>query len=196
MKDKVIYFFDLETTDRYPEKCAVVQIGAIKDVNGEIVDEFNLCMRPHMGASIAQQALDVIGKTVEEITDPALSSHREGYWKFMEFMGMRKGVRIYPQSRRTIAGFNVLAFDMRCLQHLAERSDDRYGYAKFHWPALDVAPMAANALMDVRHEMDNFKLMTVAKELGVDTDGQAHDALFDVRVTREIYYKIQNYGVE
>jgi DNA polymerase III epsilon subunit-like protein len=38
--------------------------------------------------------------------------------------------------------------------------------------------------------MKDFKLMTVAAAVGIDTSGKAHDALFDVSVTRELYYTI------
>jgi DNA polymerase III epsilon subunit-like protein len=43
--------------------------------------------------------------------------------------------------------------------------------------------------------MQDFKLMTVASYLGIDVDGQAHDALFDVRVTRDLYYALLDGGV-
>jgi DNA polymerase-3 subunit epsilon len=36
--------------------------------------------------------------------------------------------------------------------------------------------------------MENFKLMTVARTLGIEVDeSQLHDALYDVKLTKEIY---------
>lgn len=43
--------------------------------------------------------------------------------------------------------------------------------------------------------MKDFKLMSVARELEIDIEGQAHDALFDVHVTREVYYKLLERGL-
>ena len=40
------------------------------------------------------------------------------------------------------------------------------------------------------YEMENFKLMTVARFLGIEVDeSQLHDALYDVKLTKEIYIR-------
>jgi len=45
-------------------------------------------------------------------------------------------------------------------------------------------------LLNERDTMKDFKLMTVAEKLGVIVSGDAHTALFDIEVTRDIYYNI------
>jgi DNA polymerase-3 subunit epsilon len=184
-------FYDLETTGTDFAKSAVVQIGAIMDVDGEEVDNINLKIRPHSGANIDQGALDTIGMTIEELMeDPERLSPKKAYWEFIKFCGFVPGQRVYPSSRIHRAGYNILAFDNPMLQALGERAGDNYCFAKFHWPGIDVASLACAGLRNTRATMKDFKLMTVAAAVGIDTSGKAHDALFDVSVTRELYYTI------
>jgi len=45
--------------------------------------------------------------------------------------------------------------------------------------------------MNQRPSMPNFKLMTVAKHIGLDIDeSKAYDAIYDVEITREIFKKL------
>jgi len=48
--------------------------------------------------------------------------------------------------------------------------------------------LASQYLMEQRPGMVDFKLATVAKELGINTEeGKLHDASFDILLTRAIY---------
>lgn len=48
-------------------------------------------------------------------------------------------------------------------------------------------------LMGVRNDMENFKLMTVARTMGIEIDeNKLHDATYDIELTRDIFYKIIN----
>lgn len=41
--------------------------------------------------------------------------------------------------------------------------------------------------------MENFKLMTVARTMGIEIDeNKLHDATYDIELTRDIFYKIIN----
>lgn len=184
-------FYDMETTGIDPENAAVIQIGAILDVNGEEVDRIDIKLRPHEGANVDTKALAVTGLTIEELMeDPDRISPKEGYWRFMRFCEFTPGMRVYAENRIHRAGYNILAFDNKMLEALGARAGDNYTYAKFHWPGIDVASIACAALRQKRGRMKDFKLMSVARAFDIDTDGQAHDALFDVRVTRDLYYEI------
>ena len=189
-------FFDLETTGIDFQNSAVIQIGAILDIDGEEVDNINIKIRPHDGAKIDQAALDVTGLTLEDLMeDKERVAPKEAYWQFMDFCGFTPGKFVDTHARIHRAGYNILAFDNQFLQSLGQRAKDNHTYAKFHWPGIDVATLASVALRSKRGQMRNFKLMSVAFLLGVDTEGQAHDALFDVRVTRDLYYSILNRGL-
>ena len=187
----ITLFYDLETTGTDFEKSAVVQIGAILDKDGDILRSLNLKIKPHPGANIDQGALDAIGMTIEDLMeDPERLDHLKAYREFVKFCGFIPGARILPSHRIHRAGYNILAFDNPMLSALGAKAGDNYTFAKFHWPGIDVASIACAVLRKERRLMKDFKLMTVAKQLGISTEGQAHDALFDVGVTRAMYYKI------
>ena len=189
-------FYDLETTGTDFERSAVIQIGAILDVDGEEVDRLDIKLRPHEGANIDTAALAVTGLSMEDLMeDPQRMRPSEGYWRFMKFCGFQPGQRVSPSMRVHRAGYNILAFDNRFLDFLGARAKDNWTFAKFHWPGIDVASIACAGLRSVRGTMKDFKLMSVAEAVGVSTDGQAHDALFDVHVTRELYYKLLEGGL-
>ena len=113
----------------------------------------------------------------------------------MRFCEFTPGMRVYTESRIHRAGYNILAFDNKMLEALGARAGDNYTYAKFHWPGIDVASLACASLRYNRGTMKDFKLMSVAKVFGIDIQGNAHDALFDVSVTRELYYELLNGGI-
>jgi len=51
--------------------------------------------------------------------------------------------------------------------------------------------MAAYHFMETRSQFPNFKLMTVAKYIGIEVDeSRAHDAMYDIEVTKEILKRI------
>ena len=48
--------------------------------------------------------------------------------------------------------------------------------------------LATNYLLDIRPDMDNFKLSTVAATLGVQVDGDSlHNALYDIELTKAVF---------
>lgn len=189
-------FFDLETTGTDFQRSAVIQIGAILDVDGEEVDRIDIKLKPHEGANIDSQALAVTGISMDDLlNNPDRVHPADGYWKFMRFCGFKPGQRVSPAMRIHRAGYNILGFDNKFLENLGAMVGDGYTFAKFHWPGIDVASIACAGLRSVRGAMKDFKLMSVARELEIDIEGQAHDALFDVHVTREVYYKLLERGL-
>ena len=62
-----VFWFDTETTGLYPDKCAIIQLAAIVEIDGEIVEELNYTIKPHNGALIEPRALEVNGRSEGEI---------------------------------------------------------------------------------------------------------------------------------
>ena len=184
-------FYDLETTDSDSNTAAIVQIGAILDVDGEVKGTLDLKVKAWNGCSVSQGALDATGLTVDDIYSEERMNGDEAYWEFMRFCGFKRGQRVYPQNRIFRAGYNILAFDNAILDNAGKRAGDLYSYAKFHWPGIDVASIACDKFAKERNDFSCFKLGYVAEYAGVDTSGKLHDALFDVTVTRDLYYKLK-----
>ena len=56
---------------------------------------------------------------------------------------------------------------------------------------IDAMNLAAYVYQDVRGELENFKLKTVAKYAGLSIEeNDLHDALYDAKITRALYYAL------
>lgn len=54
--------------------------------------------------------------------------------------------------------------------------------------SIDVMVLASAYLATRRPDMENFKLSTVAKTLGVNVDNESlHNALYDIRLTKAVF---------
>ncbi|MFH1984591.1 MAG: exonuclease domain-containing protein, partial [Pseudomonadota bacterium] len=62
-----LFWFDTETTgtDRY--RNSMVQLSALIEIGGVVVEELNLFFRPLPDREINQEALDINGRTLGEI---------------------------------------------------------------------------------------------------------------------------------
>lgn len=178
-------FFDLETTGTNPGKHSIHQLSGCVEVNGEIQQEFNFKVRPHPKAEITKEAMTVCGKTEKEIL-----AYPEMSTVFAAFINMlKKYIDPYEKtSKAWLVGFNNRSFDDQFLRKFFELSGSPYFNSWFWSDSIDVLCLASEYLLDRRANMPSFKLKRVALELGLVVDeNELHDALFDARITRDIY---------
>lgn len=72
-----------------------------------------------------------------------------------------------------------------------QQCGDKYFGSWFYPNCMDVYVMVTPFLMGVRNDMENFKLMTVARTMGIEIDeNKLHDATYDIELTRDIFYRI------
>lgn len=182
-----LLYFDLETTGLFAWKNGVVQIGAVVEIDGVEKEELNLELQPFRDDVIESKALEVNGideSTLWDRLDPVLG------FKQLEAM-LEKYVRKYDKTDKfTLVGYNSQSFDDAFFRKFFSKCGSKYYGSWFYSAHIDVMCLAAHALLNKRHEMENFKLGTVAAALGIQPDGQLHDALTDVRLTRDIYKAI------
>jgi DNA polymerase-3 subunit epsilon len=175
---KNYFYVDTETTNTDPRTGAVIGIGAV--CNGE---EFHTLIKPHEGAVVAHKALDVNGLTITELeTAP---TNKEAVGMLCSFL--EKSVDKYDKTDKLImAGFNV-GFDDRFLRSLFQLAGNPF-LGAYKWSTLyDVQVPAIAYLQPERGSMENFKLGTVAKQLGIDMAGRKlHTALDDIKLTIEV----------
>lgn len=185
-------WIDLETTGIDENKHGVIQIaGMIIDQNGTELSSFNYPVKPLKGQMVSKDALEVTGKTIEEIRE--YPDAKEVYRSLMQTFS--KVVDKYnKQDKMFFAGYNAL-FDWRFMYKFWENNQDNYFGSFFWFPPLDVAVIAGQHLVHKRHEMPNFKLATVAKTLGIAFDeGKTHDAFYDIMLTLKVYQAITTGG--
>jgi DNA polymerase III subunit epsilon len=184
MNDKKVFWFDIETTGLDTSKCGIVQLAGLVEINGKVEDEFDFKCKPFPGDLIFDEAIVIHGLTkeiMETFDDPAVM-HRN----LLSVLGKHcdkfdRLDKFYP------AGYNV-SFDYNFLQSFFMKNNDKFFGSWFNHRRID--PLSVLWIGDLlgKYNLDNYKLETVAKHFGVTL--QAHNALSDVKATREIFGKI------
>lgn len=179
-----LFYIDVETTGTDPKRNGLVQIAGIIEIDGAEKEEVNLLTAPFVDDIIEQEALDVIGKTEDELRlydNPSIM-----YDRFIETMA--EYVDRYDRSDKFhFVGYNS-RFDDSFIRAWFKKLNDKYYGSWFHWPAIDVSNLAAIHFLQNGGRPSSFKLMVVAEGLGIDVAKEkAHDALYDVQITRQIF---------
>ena len=180
-----LLFFDLETTGTNPGKNGIHQISGSIVIDGKHIQDFDFYVQPNPKAVIEDAALQVAGVTREQILDyPPMGQ------VYQEFVAMlAKYVNKYDKyDKFFLVGYNNAAFDNQFLRGFFLQNGDVY-FGSWFWPnSIDVMVLASAYLVERRAEMENFKLSTVAKFLGVSvSDDSLHNALYDIELTRAVY---------
>lgn len=182
-----LLFFDTETTGVNFWQHGIHQISGVIEIDGEVKEEFNFKVAPNPSAKIVQEALDVAGVTLEQI-----QAYEPMNVIFNRFENMlSKYVDRYDKKDKFfLVGYNNASFDNQFLRAWFVQNFDDYFGSWFWSSSIDVIVLATEKLKDVRHEMIDFKLKTVARQLGIEIDEtKLHDAKYDIEITRQIYYK-------
>ena len=155
--------FDLETTGTSFVTDGVVEISAVKVVNGEIVDEFSELVNPEM--PISYFASQVNGITDDMVAD--CPTFDEVLGRFLDFIG-----------DSVLAGHNIHSFDMKFIQRDAEKYFGKV-IGNDYIDTLEIVRLYLP-------EMEHHKLTDLAEHYGIDTDG-AHRALNDCRMNQKVF---------
>lgn len=161
IKNNAYVVFDVETTGLEPEKNDITEIGAVKIVNGKIVEKFQSLCKPF--EKIPDNIIKLTGITNEMVENMPKSS--DILKDFMLFVG-----------NSTLVGYNVW-FDYKFIQCVARRE------------GLTIENPAHDCLMDAREKLTglpNYKLKTLVSHLGITLDN-AHRALYDATATAEAF---------
>ena len=180
-----LLFFDLETTGVNPGKNRIHQISGEIVIDGVSKEQFDFHVQPNPKAIIEEEALKVAGVTREQVL--AYPPMRQVYSEFVAMLG--KYVDKYNKKDKFfLVGYNNAAFDNQFLRGFFLQNSDKYFGSWFWSNTIDVMVLASAYLMDRRAEMENFKLSTVAKFLGVSVaDDSLHNAMYDIDLTKAVY---------
>lgn len=180
-----LLFFDLETTGTNPGRNGIHQISGSIVIDGKHVQDFDFHVQPNPKAVIEDAALQVGGVTREQVL--AYPPMEQVYKEFVAMLG--KYVDKYDKKDKFfLVGYNNAAFDNQFLRGFFLQNGDNYFGSWFWSNSIDVMVLASAYLADRRADMENFKLSTVAKFLGVSvSDDSLHNALYDIELTRAVY---------
>lgn len=160
-------FFDTETTGLRPGTDKIIQLSGIKlDKDFNVLQTFNELSNP-FPLTITDKITEITGIKNEDVA--SARSEREVLADF-----------IASSSRCTYFAYNS-SFDA----NMCEKSMSAYGQT-IHMVHFDVLKLARDVLCN--DNLENHKLATVAKHLDVVPDEQQfHNALFDVKMTIEVF---------
>lgn len=180
-----LLFFDLETTGTNPARNGIHQISGQIVINGKKVEDFDFHVQPNPKAQIEEAALQVAGVTREQVLSyPAMG---EVYAQFVAMLGKYVD-KFNKKDKFFLVGYNNAAFDNQFLRGFFLQNGDNYFGSWFWANTIDVMVLATAYLAERRPEMENFKLSTVAKFLGVVvSDDSLHNAFYDIELTKAIY---------
>lgn len=181
---KIIYF-DTETTGVDPRVHEIVQFAAIVEIDGNVVEEVNWNCQPTRWISIDPQALLTTGLTKEKLQSfevPSVIAYNIRLLFDRHINKYDKTDKFYP------AGHNV-QFDLDFLQAFWKQHTDKYGTGSYqNWRCLDSRVLANFLLYKGIINCPDVKLETLCKHFNIPI--RAHDAMSDIRATRELIHEM------
>jgi DNA polymerase-3 subunit epsilon len=181
-------FYDLETTGLKPNRHGIHQLAGLVEIDGEVVETFDLKVQPNPKAEVLVEALEIAGVTAEDLA--GYMPMADGYRAFTDILGKYID-KFNRKDKAHLVGYNNRAFDDIFLRAWFDQNDDRFFGSWFYSDTLDALVLASQFLLDKRPEMPTFKQFRVAMTLGIEVDKtRLHDALYDVHLTRRIYHAV------
>lgn len=193
-----LFFYDTETTGTRHWKNGIHQISGAIEINGDIIESFNFKVKPVEGAKIEKEALDIAGVTEADIME---YTPMNVLYQKIEKMLAKYVNKFDKKDKFHLVGFNNAGFDNAFfrawfVQNSPNEKAALYGnyFGSWFWAdSIDVICLVAYCLKDVRHELEDVKLKTVAAYLKIEIDeSKLHDALYDIELTRAVYHKLIN----
>jgi DNA polymerase-3 subunit epsilon len=180
-----LVFFDLETTGTNPGKHGIHQISGQIVIDGVIKETFDFHVQPNPRAMIEDEALKVGGVTREQIL--AYPPMQQVYQEFVAMLGKYVD-KFNKKDKFFLVGYNNAAFDNQFLRGFFLQNGDVYFGSWFWSNSIDVMVLASAYLATRRPDMENFKLSTVVKTLGVNVNDESlHDAMYDIELTKAVF---------
>ncbi len=167
LKDNSFVVFDLETTGITAGRDRIIEIGAVKVVNGAITETFETFVNPEM--HIPEGASEVNNITDDMVADaPLIRDVIPDFYKF---------------TRGCVLVAHNIEFDIKFIRIAGE--DNAY---LFDNDLQDTLYLARKYLK----RLSNHKLHTVCEYLGISLVG-AHRALNDTIATAQVFIQLSDY---
>lgn len=186
---KVLYF-DTETTGTNSWKHEITQFAAIIEIDGVVKEEVNFKCQPTDWDAIEPNALKTTGIGIDQLKtfetpDQTMKKIRDLFTKYIPKY-TKMGDKFYP------AGHNV-QFDLDFLNSFIKKhgnaDEQKWGATTYqNWRSLDSRVLANFLVAKGKLNPENIKLSTLCDHYKIDID--AHDALSDIRATREVILRM------
>ncbi|VTX73951.1 3'-5' exonuclease [Fusobacterium periodonticum] len=182
-----IIFIDTETGGVNPEKAALIQLSGIIRIDKKDVEKFNFYIKPFENSEVTEKALEVQGRTLEELKTDKYVEEKEVYKQFINILD--KYIDKYDRTDKFIvAGYNV-RFDVDILKAFFQRHGNNFLFSYLDSSMLD--PLYSIRLLQIAEVLpvlENNKLETWCKHFGIEL--KAHDSLEDIEATKKLIGKL------
>lgn len=159
-----VVVFDFETTGLNADNCQIIEIGAVKVVNGVCVETFSTLVNPN--CAIPEEIEKITGISTDMIAfAPTIDLVLPDFYKFTK--------------DSVLSAYNI-GFDIKFLQNAGKKL--RYN---FNNKQIDTLELARNKIPSLH----NYKLSTVVKALDIVLE-DAHRALNDAVATAKVFIKL------
>ena len=159
--------FDLETTGLSPEKDEIIEIGAVKVVEGKVVDRFMKFVKPDV--PISEMVTGITGITNAMVADAGPTD--QIIFEFLHFC------EDYP-----VLGHNLM-FDYRFMKRYAKKY-----YMDFQKTGIDTLKIARKVLPD----LPSRSLENLCEHYGIENKA-AHRAYHDALATAKVYQTLKHF---
>lgn len=164
---KTFCVFDVETTGLDTSTCKIIELAAVKVIDGKIMETFSTFINPH--EPISEKTTSLTSITDADVENaPDSGDVLKDFFKFSE--------------NTTLVGHNV-NFDIGFINAEAKAIG-----LYFENPQMDTLEISKRYLKGLH----NYKLGTVIKYLGVENE-HAHRAIFDTIATAKAFIKLADY---
>jgi len=177
----MIFYFDVETSGLDPRRHCILQIAWIIEKNGEVISEKSYDVTPSDMDDLNLGALRVNGFTLER-----MQAGKSLSYVMAAVVG---DLRAHKQGSGMFrpCGHNV-PFDISFLVPAMNLTHEAYlNHLSLHG-ALDTCAIARFYGFLGLLQLDNYRLETCCKDFEILL--KAHDALADIRATRELFHKL------
>lgn len=182
-----IIFIDTETGGVNSEKAALIQLSGIIRIDKKDVEKFNFYIKPFENSEVNEKALEVQGRTLEELKTDKYVEEKEVYKQFIKLLD--KYIDKYDKTDKFIvAGYNV-RFDVDVLKAFFQRHGNNFLFSYLDSSMLD--PLYSIRLLQIAEVLpvlENNKLETWCKHFGIEL--KAHDSLEDIEATKKLIGKL------
>lgn len=175
-------WFDTETTGTDPKVHDVIQLAGQVVIGGRVMEEFNLTCQPFDWDSITDKALEVNGKTREELRD--CEPPQEMYKKIVKIFD--RYVNKFDKEDKFYAAGHNINFDINFMNQFFKKNGNEYFFSYIHGAHLCTLTLAVitETIIKKRIFKPNYKLSSVCECLNIELIN-SHDALADITSTRQ-----------
>ena len=135
-------YIDTETTGLYEWKHELYQIGAVFEIDGEVVGEFSGFSKPVSMSNVDPEALKVSHRTMNDLH--SYGCHREMFRDFLKFLSKFHNIK-QKKEKITLVGQNIIAFDVKFIKKFFSLNGygDKTGlftnlFVECIWPPADI----------------------------------------------------------